>query len=179
MSETLSQRVSRGRAGVGAEAAGKDFVLSAAEAASSHRGRARGSAKMKDQQEMQKLQGIRVLVVEDEFLLAMDIESAIREAGGEVVGPVVSLEEAVATAKREELNAAVLDLNLRGEMSYPVAEILKSRHVPFLFATGYSQSRLPEPFQCRPCLRKPFTWVALTTALERLVAQAPGVQNPR
>ncbi len=122
---------------------------------------------------MQKLQGIRILVVEDEFLLAIDIESAIRQAGGEVVGPVVSLEEAVATAEREQLNAAVLDLNLRGEMSYPVAEVLKSRHIPFLFATGYTENRLPQSLQCRPCLRKPFTWGALTSALERLLAQTP------
>lgn len=128
---------------------------------------------------MQKLQGIRILVVEDEFLLAMDIESAIREAGGEVVGPVVSLEEAVATAEREDLNAAVLDLNLRGEMSYPVAEVLDSRRIPFLFATGYSQGRLPDAFQCRPCLRKPFTWIALTAALERLVVDSVGMRNPR
>ncbi len=120
---------------------------------------------------MQRLQGIRILVVEDEFLLAMDIESAIREAGGLVVGPVVTLKDAVATAEREELNAAVLDLNLRGEMSYPVAEVLRSRRIPFLFATGYTENRLPQPFQCRPCLRKPFTWGALTAAIERLLAQ--------
>ena len=118
---------------------------------------------------MQKLQGRRILIVEDEFLLAMDIESAIREQGGEVVGPIVNVEEAVATAGREELNAAVLDLNLRGEMSYPVAEVLDKRRIPFLFATGYSQHRLPNAFQCRPCLRKPFTWLALTTALERII----------
>jgi CheY-like chemotaxis protein len=127
----------------------------------------------------QRLQGVRILIVEDEFLLAMDIESAIREAGGEVVGPIVSLEEAVATAEREELNAAVLDLNLRGEMSYPVAEVLDSRHIPFIFATGYSQSRLSDAFQCRPCLRKPFTWAALTAALERLVAKSPETRKPR
>lgn len=126
---------------------------------------------------MQKLAGNRILVVEDEFLLAMDIESAIREAGGEVVGPVVSLEEAVATAEREELDAAVLDLNLRGEMSYPVAEVLDSRHIPFLFATGYSQGRLADPFQSRPCLRKPFTWSALTAALERLVVRSAGTHT--
>jgi CheY-like chemotaxis protein len=118
---------------------------------------------------MRKLQGSRILIVEDEFLLAMDIENAIREEGGEIVGPVVSLEEAVVTAKREELNAAVLDLNLRGEMSYPVAEVLDRRQIPFLFATGYSQNRLPNEFRCRPCLRKPFTWLALTTALQRLL----------
>jgi CheY-like chemotaxis protein len=134
---------------------------------------------MDQEKPMQKLQGIRILVVEDEFLLAMDIESAIREAGGEVVGPVVSLEEAVATAERENLNAAVLDLNLRGEMSYPVAEVLDSRRIPFLFATGYSQGRLPDAFQCRPCLRKPFTWIALTAALERLVVDSVGMRNPR
>jgi CheY-like chemotaxis protein len=127
----------------------------------------------------QRLQGVRILIVEDEFLLAMDIESAIREAGGEVVGPIVSLEEAVATAEREELNAAVLDLNLRGEMSYPVAEVLDSRHIPYIFATGYSHSRLPDAFQCRPCLRKPFTWVALTAALERLVGKSAEAGNPR
>lgn len=118
---------------------------------------------------MGRLQGVRILVVEDEFLLAMDIESAIREEGGEIVGPIVNLNEAVATAAQEELGAAVLDLNLRGEMSYPVAEVLDRRRIPFLFATGYSQNRLPREFQSRPCLRKPFTWLALTTALERLV----------
>ena len=135
---------------------------------------------MRAQEEtLRRLQGIRILVVEDEFLLAMDIESAIRRAGGEVVGPVVCLEEAVATAKREELDAAILDLNLRGEMSYPVAEVLDSRRIPFLFATGYSQSRLPDAFQSRPCLRKPFTWPALTAALQRLVAESAGMRNPR
>jgi CheY-like chemotaxis protein len=118
---------------------------------------------------VRKLQGARILVVEDEFLLAMDIESAIREEGGEIVGPIVNVKEAIATAGREALSAAVLDLNLRGEMSYPVAEVLDRRRIPFLFATGYSQNRLPKEFQHRPCLRKPFTWLALTTALARLV----------
>jgi CheY-like chemotaxis protein len=136
-----------------------------------HGARARCRGSDKRNRMMRRLQGLRVLIVEDEFLLAMDIENALREEGAEVVGPAVTVKDAIATAETADLNAAVLDLNVRGEMSYPVASVLDSRGIPFLFATGYAASRIPDMFQYRPCLRKPFTWQALISALEQLVAE--------
>lgn len=109
------------------------------------------------------------MLVEDEFLLAMEMESAIRDEGAVVVGPFVTIAQASAAAETEDLAGAVLDLNVRGEMSFPVAAILERRHVPFLFATGYDLSRLPESFRQRPCLRKPFTGHDLARALRNLM----------
>jgi CheY-like chemotaxis protein len=86
-----------------------------------------------------KLQGLRVLVLEDETIVLLMIEDLLDDLGCHVVGPASTVPEALALAEAGGFDAALLDLNLgRGETSYPVADMLAARHVPFAFVTGYS-----------------------------------------
>lgn len=90
------------------------------------------------------LDGLRVLIVEDETLISMLMEVYLEQLGCSVVGSASRLDEAVEMAGRLEMDAAVLDVNLAGKMSYPVAEVLRARGVPFVFATGYGLGGLPD-----------------------------------
>jgi DNA-binding response OmpR family regulator len=101
------------------------------------------------------LDGRRILVVEDEYYIADDIVRALRSRGAEVVGPVATLRQAERILGEGGLDCAVLDINLRGEMGYPVADRLTALGVPFLFATGYSSEAIPERFSGITTLRKP------------------------
>ena len=83
-----------------------------------------------------RLAGSRVLVVEDEFVIALEIQTTLEEAGVSVVGPAFTLQQALELAKRETLSAATLDLRLGHDSVEPVAKILAERHIPFLFYTG-------------------------------------------
>ncbi len=112
---------------------------------------------------------LRVLVVEDEALIAMMIEDYLLDMGHEVVGPVSRLEPAVGMAATERFDCALLDVNLSGRRSFPVAEALEARRIPFLFATAYGEEALSPEFAARPLLRKPFSAAALQEALEALV----------
>jgi CheY-like chemotaxis protein len=118
---------------------------------------------------MSKLTGRRVLVVEDEALVAMLVEDALLDAGATVLGPAATVAEALALLEREEPpHAAVLDLNLAGETSTPVADVLAARGVPFVVATGYGASGLPPGHAGVPVLAKPYDPDELTAALSRL-----------
>jgi CheY-like chemotaxis protein len=99
----------------------------------------------------------RVLVVEDEALIGMLIEDALEDLGHEIVGPVGSLDEALELATHEPLDFAILDVNIRGGYSYPVADVLLQRGLPMLMTTGYDASVLPDRIQEQRRLRKPFT----------------------
>ena len=105
------------------------------------------------------LQGVRVLLVEDEALVAMLMEDMLEDQGGAVVATASRLDEALAHAQdlMLEFDVAVLDLNLAGENTFPVAAILEKRGVPFVFATGYGAGGLPPEWRARPTLQKPFT----------------------
>ncbi len=103
------------------------------------------------------LQGCRVLVVEDETLIAVMIEEVLHDLGCVVVGPVGKLSAALRLATEETLDAAILDISIRGGMVYPVAEVLLNRHVPFVFASGYGDWVLPDVFGDQPRLTKPFS----------------------
>lgn len=92
----------------------------------------------------QRLAGRRVLLVEDQVIIAMELEAALKKAGCEVVGPVGRLKPALELARRELLHFAVLDVNLCGEKVFPVAHLLESRGIPFVLATGYGESAVPE-----------------------------------
>src|SRR5882724_2298726 len=83
------------------------------------------------------LEGVRVLLVEDEYLVAALIEEILEIAGCIVTGPIPRLAQAVDAADHEACDAAVLDVNLAGERIYPVADILSRRNIPFVFVTGY------------------------------------------
>ncbi len=103
-----------------------------------------------------RLSGLKVLIVEDESLVSMLIEDALADLGCRVVGVASGVDEALAKAATLALDAAILDVNLHGKQTAAVAEILKKRGVPFLFATGYGVSGLPGNFQDTPFLQKPF-----------------------
>ena len=117
------------------------------------------------------LEGVRVLLVEDEYLVASLIEEILETAGCIVTGPIPRLAEAVDAADRERCDAAVLDVNLAGERIYPVADILSRRNIPFVFVTGYGV--LPGEYANRPRLCKPFKMVDLLDTLSDIVKSAP------
>ena len=100
--------------------------------------------------------GLRVLVVEDEIMVSLLIEDMLGDFGHHVVGPVAHLNKAVEMARREALDVAILDVNIKGKEVYPVAEALAARGIPFIFATGYAKGGLRAPYLDRPSLQKPF-----------------------
>ena len=116
------------------------------------------------------LEGIRVLVVEDEFLVATLIEDMLRAAGCVVSGPIPRLAEALDAVDRETFDAAVLDVNLAGDRIDPVADVLSRRNVPFVFVTGYGTGVLPAVYAERPRLCKPFKMADLLDILSSVVA---------
>jgi CheY-like chemotaxis protein len=98
----------------------------------------------------------RILLVEDEFLIRMLLEDMLEELGYAVAGVAGRLDEATELAKSGAFELAILDVNLDGEDVFPVADILASRGVPFVFVTGYGGRGVPEPYCSRPTLQKPF-----------------------
>lgn len=114
--------------------------------------------------------GRRILVVEDETLIAISIEVALQDLGCVVVGPVGKLDAALLLARDEALDAAVLDVTIRGGKVFPVAEQLLTRGVPFVLASGYGDWALPKQMQNVPRLTKPFTPQELEEQVRSLVA---------
>lgn len=113
----------------------------------------------------------RILVVEDEFLLASHITVVLESAGHEVIGPVGMLLEAVKLATDEELDGALLDVNIFGGPIDNVADVLNRRSVPFIFVTGYSRDNLPEKFRDATIVDKPFSdWDLISQARRFLPA---------
>jgi len=99
---------------------------------------------------------VRVLVVEDEMLLAMLMEDTLADFGCDVVGPVGRVTDGVRLAQSERLDGAVLDINIGGTEVFPVARELAKRSIPFVFVSGYALANLPEEWKGRPTLQKPF-----------------------
>ena len=116
------------------------------------------------------LKGVRVLVVEDEYFVAILIEEILESAGCVVMGPLPRLLEALDAVDHEDYDVAVLDVNLAGERIDPVADALSERNVPFLFVTGYGASALPGEYAERPLLHKPFRMAELLGALSRVLS---------
>lgn len=102
------------------------------------------------------LRGRRILVVEDEYMMADDLQYDLEEVGAQVIGPVPSVADALRLLAAEEaIDGAILDVNLRGEKAYPVADVLRERGIPFVLATGYEQWALPEAYKDLPRCEKP------------------------
>jgi DNA-binding response OmpR family regulator len=117
-----------------------------------------------------ELAGRRLLLVEDELMVAMALEDALAEAGLVIVGPVARVSRAVALAKEQPVDVALLDINLAGERVFPVADVLAAKGVPFLFLTGYSKTSLPSEYSSRPVLSKPCDMRMLLAEIGRVLA---------
>ena len=116
------------------------------------------------------LQGKRVLIVEDEALITMLFEDILEDAACRIVGPAMNVRQAIELAQASEIDIAVLDVNLNGESSLPVAALLESRGVPIVFSSGYGLHGLPPEWQGRPTLPKPFTSDEVIDTLARLMS---------
>jgi two-component SAPR family response regulator len=108
---------------------------------------------------------LKVLVVEDEAIVALDIENLLEEIGCEVVASVPRLLKALYLAGSLDIDLAVLDINLAGEVVYPLAFRLAERGIPFVFSTGYSTTTLPSELRDRPLVKKPVTLGSLKKAV--------------
>jgi len=107
----------------------------------------------------------RILVVEDEAMISMLLEDMVLDYGGEIVGPVARFDDALELARKAEFGVAVLDINLSGTLSYPIAEVIRERGIPVIFATGYGADGLLDKFRDCPTLQKPFSQQDFATAL--------------
>lgn len=113
-----------------------------------------------------RLEGRRILVAEDEFFLAMDLEDMLRDAGAVVVGPVATVAQALLVLDEgHHIDLALLDVNLGGEMVFPVADRLRAADIPLIFATGYGQGDLPARFTEVPRCEKPVELSRIAQAL--------------
>jgi DNA-binding response OmpR family regulator len=107
------------------------------------------------------LKGCRVLIVEDEYFLASDLEKALEEHGAIVLGPIGNLAEALPQAEHDGFDVAILDINLHDEAAYPIADELMRQGIPFAFYTGYGAKVIPERFANVMLLQKPFVMLGL------------------
>jgi CheY-like chemotaxis protein len=102
------------------------------------------------------LNGLRILIVEDEAAISLLLEDMLLDFGCEVVGPAGRLSAALDLAAKETFDLAILDVNVAGEPIYPVAETLEKRNVPFVFSTGYGSAGIKDAYRDRPVVQKPF-----------------------
>jgi len=115
-----------------------------------------------------RIDGLRVLVVEDEMMVSMLIEDMLSDLGCEVVGPASRIEDALELVKSAVIDCAVLDVNLGGQPIFPLADVLRERGAPFAFATGYGDAGLREVDRGTPVLQKPFREIDLARVLGEL-----------
>jgi DNA-binding response OmpR family regulator len=112
---------------------------------------------------------LRVLVVEDEMMIAMLVEDMLRDLGHEPIGPATRLDTGIKLATSETLDLAILDVNLGGVRSFPIAELLVNRGIPVIFATGYGAAGLDQQFANHPVIAKPFSMEALAKTMKAVV----------
>jgi DNA-binding response OmpR family regulator len=116
------------------------------------------------------LAGRRILIVEDEYFLADDLKQILNQRSAEVLGPVPTMAEALKVINDcQQIDCAVLDVNLGGKSVFPISAALMERNIPFLFATGYASAQIPAQFDGVPRLEKPFVSSALVAALEAII----------
>lgn len=113
------------------------------------------------------LEGRRILVVEDESLVAMLLETMLEDMGCTIIGPAGTIEEALELiAATSALDAALLDVNVAGRVIFPIATALVERDIPFIFSTGFGAGNLPDEWRGRPAIQKPFTEASVREALQ-------------
>jgi CheY-like chemotaxis protein len=125
---------------------------------------------------MNELSGLKALVVEDEGGIALMIEDMLEELGCKIAASAAHLKKAREMAEAAAIDFAVLDVNIDGKLVFPVAHILRTRGIPFVFSTGYGAGGLPTEFSGTPVVGKPFTIDALRDAI--LAAWAFGPSGP-
>lgn len=119
------------------------------------------------------LQNRRILVVEDEYLLADELHLELERLGAVVIGPVAGLADAQAIIRStQDIHAAVLDANLKGEMVFPAADLLRARNVPIMFVTGYDSAVVPERYSQTPRCEKPVAISRIIQTLSRTLEAA-------
>jgi CheY-like chemotaxis protein len=109
--------------------------------------------------------GVRLLIVEDEYFLAQDLADRFERLGAEVLGPAGTVREALSLARSAQIDGAVLDVNLKGERVYPVADLLLQKQIPFVFASGYGGELEPDAYSHVPRCIKPVNFAMLVQAL--------------
>lgn len=128
---------------------------------------------------MAPLEGRSVLLVEDEYLIALDAEQILRDLGAERVDIVSTYEKAAAAAANGRFDLVVLDLNLNGKLSFPIAEAFGRRGVPVVFASGYELRTRPLPgFPGGPVVTKPYSAERFREAVETAIANGGGGRKP-
>lgn len=114
--------------------------------------------------------GASILVVEDEYFIARELVFALHHHGLKVIGPVAEIGEALAlVASGRQIDGAILDINLHNETIFPLADLLRERSIPFVFATGYDQNAIPDAYADVPRWQKPFEYEQLVNALPSLL----------
>ena len=119
-----------------------------------------------------RFENLRVLIIEDETLISLLLEDMLTELGCKIAGSAATVGTAIEMMDGAAPGFAVLDINLSGESSYAVAEALAKRGIPFVFSTGYGESRLEPPWQDRPILQKPFGQEQLAEAVAAAIGAA-------
>ena len=122
--------------------------------------------------------GKRILVVEDEYFIAQDLRKALVEAETTVIGPVGNVNDALSLLRDEPVDVAILDVNLAGTQSFPVADALRERSVPYMFLTGYDEWALPEEHRQAPRTNKPFATSEVLRCLRQLDAEGTSTVTP-
>jgi len=118
----------------------------------------------------EELAGLRILVVEDNFLVAEDLRGLLAGRGCDVVGPAPRVEQGLSLVAAGDLDGAVLDINLGDEDCFPIAAALRERLVPFLFLTGYDDRMVPAEFRQTPRLSKPVDEARLVSMAREMFA---------
>jgi two-component SAPR family response regulator len=124
------------------------------------------------------LNGRRILVVEDETWVAFDLEAILKAAGCIVIGPAANLRDGLDLAEQNPLDAALLDINLGYDQSFPIAYGLKRRGIPFVFVTAYSNYILPAGLMAAPLVTKPYTDSTLRQAIASAIAWTGSPRSP-
>ena len=115
----------------------------------------------------------RVLIVEDESIVALFIEDLLEELGHKVAGTISRLDDAMARGKQGDFDLAILDVHLHGQDVFPFADLLVEQKKPFIFATGYGERGIPERLRSAPTLQKPFRPDELAAMITKLTASLP------
>jgi DNA-binding response OmpR family regulator len=128
---------------------------------------------MKDAMARAALPRSRILVVEDEFLIAAMVKDMLSDLGYECLGPITTMEAGVVAAATEEFEGAIINLLIQGRHAYAIVEILASRGIPFCFASGLTKQDVSEAWRDRPFLMKPY---ALADVRDFLLGNLPAVR---